>query len=628
MIAETPSSARPLDVQPVVVWPRLADWLPVLAMVAIYTVAFSYLSIRQRAAMYQFDEDLAIFDQIVWNTAQGRPFASTLIQHAGNMFGDHFSPAIALFVPFDWLRPNATNLLIGQSLALALAAVPLYALARTRIGVLGGWAIAASYLAFPPLHGVNLFQFHEIALVALPLTLALLAIERGWRWRFIAAALLALSVKEEVAIVVAALGSLWWLRRRDWRMTIATVGLGIVVGIVTMGIILPRLNAADSGYYYVRRYAYLGDTPFEMMRSAITSPSLIVSRLVAPDRLRFVSQLVLPLLALPLVGWEMVVAAVPILGYLLLSESADQYRIDRHYLAPLLPFLFVGATLGIARLARGQRRPAAALAVAMLVAVALDSMLLGQTPWSRGYDPAPNEATYRTVQVRRLVDRVPPDVPVAASRNLLSWFSRRERVYRFPELGDAEHVLIDFRELRYPAAYDLDGGALGRLLASDRYRFVDSAGGAVYFVRGDPTGATVGADAPTRFGDDLLLTAIRVRYTPSRTTAELTLDWQADRPTRVPLTVFVHALDSAGERIGQHDAWPVDGLVPTTLFPAHHVIPDTHTLALARDPGPRVRFVVGVYEAASGRRLPIVSRGLPGGPDTVEIDATIELSAP
>jgi hypothetical protein len=47
---------------------------------------------------------------------------------------------------------------------------------------------------------------------------------------------------------------------------------------------------------------------------------------------------------------------------------------------------------------------------------------------------------------------VPADASVAASRNALTPFSRRERVYRFPNLGDAEYVLLDFRELRHPAA--------------------------------------------------------------------------------------------------------------------------------------------------------------------------------
>src|SRR5205085_1338905 len=116
-------------------------------------------------ATFHFDEDLAIYDQIVWNTAHGRVFASTLIQHADNMLGDHFSPIVAVFVPLYWLRSTPNWLLLGQTAALGAAALPLYAFARPRLGTVGALALAGAYLAYPALHFVNLFQFHEIALI-------------------------------------------------------------------------------------------------------------------------------------------------------------------------------------------------------------------------------------------------------------------------------------------------------------------------------------------------------------------------------------------------------------------------------------------------------------------------------
>src|SRR5438874_979843 len=84
-------------------------------LVGVYTYVLSVLSIRERAALYQFDEDLAIYDQIVWNTSRGRIFVSTLIQHATNMLGDHFSPVVAAFVPIYWVWPDPRVLLVGQS---------------------------------------------------------------------------------------------------------------------------------------------------------------------------------------------------------------------------------------------------------------------------------------------------------------------------------------------------------------------------------------------------------------------------------------------------------------------------------------------------------------------------------
>jgi uncharacterized membrane protein len=581
---------------------RLRAWAPVVTLVLVYTALFGYLSLRRRWAMWHFDEDLAIYDQVVWNSSRGRLFASTLIQHADNMLGDHFSPIVAVFAPLYWLRATPSWLLLGQTAALAVAALPLYAFARPRLGARAATAVAAAYLAYPALHFVNLFQFHEIALIVLPLSCALLAIDRGHRGWFLASAVAVLLVKEEAAIVVVGLAFVWLLARRDWRMALGTTALGVGTGLLTMGVVLPRFNTADTGYYYVRRYAYLGDTPLEMAWTALTSPRLVLERLLAPDRLRYLAQLFGPVLLLPLVGWPFLAGALPVFGYLLLAESPDQYAIDRHYLSPLLPFLWFGAVLGVQRVGHWA-------APALLVGSLAASYLFGPTPLSRTYDPGPDIVTAHTHHLRRFVSEVPPDAPVSANRNLLSWFSRRERVYRFPEVGDAHYVVLDFRELRHPAAFGLDGGAVGRLIESPDFRLADTADGALLFERGDPSAwPDARAGVATRFGDAIELVDFTIA--PD----EVRLIWRALAKPAASYQVFVHVLDARGERIAQRDGPPVDGLLPTDTWPAGRVVPERRRLATD---GTKVQ--VGMYDGHDGKRLPVTQRGVPGGSDWVDL---------
>src|SRR5438034_5815385 len=110
-----------------------AHWLLPIALAALYAAVLGWLSVEQRRTLFHFDEDLAIYDQVVWNTAHGRLFASTLIEHADNLLGDHFSPVVAIFAPVYWLAPSANVLLLGQAVALGLAVLPLYAFARCRL---------------------------------------------------------------------------------------------------------------------------------------------------------------------------------------------------------------------------------------------------------------------------------------------------------------------------------------------------------------------------------------------------------------------------------------------------------------------------------------------------------------
>jgi uncharacterized membrane protein len=582
-------------------------WLVPIALAALEATWLAWLSVRQRWAMFQFDDDLANYDQVIWNTTQGRWFASTTIEHANNWFGDHFSPVIALFVPLYLLRPTPSWLLVGQAVALAAGVLPLFAFARRELGLPAAWLIALAYAAYPGLHHVALFQMHEIALIVPPLMLALLAVELGRRRLFFGAALACLTVKEEAAVVVMSLGLLWLLRRRDARAALGCVALGALWGYVGVGLIVPWVNSGGTGYLYQQRYAHLGRTPLEMAATLLTRPAYVLSILTTPERLRFLAGLFGPLLLLPLIGWEYLLTAGPIFGYLLLSSSPDMWSIERHYQATLVPFLFFGLVLGLRRLRAwiAPPAPAAAVAVAALAAA-----------WLIGPTPAVQE-TAHTRDLRRLIAAVPPDAPVSASRNVLSFFTRRERVYRFPVLGDAEYVLWDFRELRHPGAFGLDGGAFGRLVESPDYRMVDSAAGAVLFRRGDPRAWDGGP--PTRFGSDIELLAYQTRAAEDGA-LEVALHWRALRRVDAQYTAFVHLLDARGERVGQSDGAPVDGLMPTDTWTPGHVVVDRH---VARAGAAPARLQLGLYDPRDGRRLPITARGLPGPGDTVDVPLTL-----
>jgi uncharacterized membrane protein len=580
-----------------------AAWIVPIGLAVLEATWLAWLSIRQRWAMFQFDDDLANYDQVIWNTTRGRWFASTTIEHANNWFGDHFSPVVALFVPLYMLWPTPSWLLVAQAAALALGGLPLFAFARRELGLAAAGLIALAYAAYPGLHHVALFQMHEIALIVPPLMLALLAVELGRRRLFFGAALAALTVKEEAAVIVASLGLLWLLRRRDARAALGCVGLGAAWGYIGVGLIVPWVNSGGTGYLYQQRYAHLGRSPAEIAATLLTRPTYVLGILTAPERLRFLGGLFGPLLALPLIGWEYLLTAGPIFGYLLLSSSPDMWSLERHYQAPLAPFLFFGLVLGLSRL----RRFVAPVASAAVVAAAALA-----AAWLIGPSPVVAE-TAHTRDLRRLIAQVPPDAPVSASRNVLSYFTRRERAYRFPVLGDAEYVLWDFRELRHPGAFGLDGGAFGRLVESPRYRMVDSAAGAVLFQRGDP--AAWAGGAPTRFGDDLELLAYRIRAGEDGR-LEVALVWRALRRVGGQYTAFVHLLDAGGQRVGQSDAAPVDGLMPTDTWVPGHVVVDTHA---TRPTAPPARLQLGLYDPRDGRRLPITARGLPGPSDTVDV---------
>ncbi len=103
----------------------------------------------------------------------------------------------------------------------------------------------------------------------------------------------------------------------------------------------------------------------------------------------------------------------------------------------------------------------------------------------------------------------------------------------------------------------------------------------------------------------------------------VTLYWRALGESETSYKVFLHLVSEEGTVVAQHDSPPALGASPTTSWIRDQVVADQHTLALppALAPG-RYRLLTGLYDEATGRRLPSDGRG-----DTVEL-ATFFVDAP
>ena len=80
----------------------------------------------------------------------------------------------------------------------------------------------------------------------------------------------------------------------------------------------------------------------------------------------------------------------------------------------------------------------------------------------------------------------------------------------------------------------------------------------------------------------------------------MTLYWHALDFPRVEYSVFVHALDSAGENVGQSDGPPA--AVPMWCWIPGEVVADERTLDVSAE---AVEVGVGLYDPLTGVRLPV-----------------------
>jgi 4-amino-4-deoxy-L-arabinose transferase-like glycosyltransferase len=110
-------------------------------------------------------------------------------------------------------------------------------------------------------------------------------------------------------------------------------------------------------------------------------------------------------------------------------------------------------------------------------------------------------------------------------------------------------------------------------------------------------------------------------------TLPLTLYWQAGGPTDLDYTVFVHLVGPDGQSHGQVDCFPAAGAAPTTSWADGQVVVDEMALPVAADaPAGLYHVAVGMYDAASGGRLPVNNAAgqlLPGAQAVLPLEITI-----
>jgi hypothetical protein len=113
--------------------------------------------------------------------------------------------------------------------------------------------------------------------------------------------------------------------------------------------------------------------------------------------------------------------------------------------------------------------------------------------------------------------------------------------------------------------------------------------------------------ANANFGDQLELLGYDLH--PDANPPSVVLYWRGASAMNVSYTAFVHLLDQGGKVIAQVDHVPGNGAFPTTGWLPGEVIADEYQLtALAPSGSSAEQLEVGLYDPATGERLPVVDK--------------------
>jgi uncharacterized membrane protein len=464
-----------------------------LAAVAAYAAGFGALSVLRHRSFETGRFDLGNMVQAVWSTAHGDPLEVTnLAGEQTSRLASHVDPILVLFAPLWLVWPNPSMLLVVQSVAIALGALPVFWLARKHLASpRAGLGFALAYLLYPATQWVTLSEFHPVALACPLLLFAFWYLDEDRLVPFAMFAILASLTKEEVPLAVAGLGA-WYALARRRRAAGAVIALaGIAAAAIAVGVVQPHFG--EAGDPFAGRYDEVGGSIGGILKTAVTDPVTLFRVSFDERGLGYLVRLLVPLAFLPLASPLALLPALPDLALNLLSSTRTQTSIHFHYTAPLIPAFFAAAIFTAAKL-RGNVAPL--LVALMLVA----NFALGAIPaW--GWIPGDKDLQARSALVsehdriaERALELIPSDAVVSASNSLGAHLSARRRILSFPVRADAQWIAVDERSPGYldriaPGPYRI---AIRRLRADRGWRVVFDDDGVLVFRRE----SSAGADTP------------------------------------------------------------------------------------------------------------------------------------
>ncbi len=462
-MASVDLAARPSEPIAAVAGARLRAVHPAAVVVAlgvaVWIIVFGVLVWRRHALYGTIDFDLGIHDQSVWLLSRGHSFSTV---RGLPVFGHHATFGYLLLVPFYWFGAGPQLLDLFQVTVLALGAVPIYLLARDRLA--SPWAAVVPAMVWLLLPAVQWFAwetFHPEVVAIVPVLCAYLAAERkriGWYWIWVA---LAIVWKEDLALLFIGLGLLYLLRRRI-RLGAATIAVSTVWFVAFAMVMVPQL--AGGRTVYGPLYGDLGDTPTEVVGTAIEDPGAIAVRLRDNGAPSYAVQLMAPMAFTPLAAPGLLLLGAPQAVVNLLSTANFTWDVRYHYAALPVVALALGMVEGISAIDRWARRRAPSQATAVrrgvlgltLAAALYSTWAWGPSPVSMRFEDGywPKGRTESTDAKDAAVAAIPGGAAVSADYNLVPHLSHRELIYTFPNPWISSNYGVDGRGLPDPATVE------------------------------------------------------------------------------------------------------------------------------------------------------------------------------
>ncbi|MBU0611775.1 MAG: DUF2079 domain-containing protein [Armatimonadetes bacterium] len=420
------------------------------ALVTVWSATVGYMVLIRWWNLAQATADVSLYEQSLANTFRGHFMQTTFGTPVGwemlSRFGDHFEAILICFLPFYALWHSPVWLLLGQTITIGSAAVPIVALTRRWSGsAVAGLVLAGAYLCHP---GIQAGVFDDVHPSALGGPLALWGLWLALSGRPALSLLFfvpAMGAKENLPGVVFMCGLfIAWKSNRRFGLALAT--LALFWEIMAMKVIIPHFTAWD-GYRWRDCVGVL--EPGQLSRGVVG---------FAVRRLDYLLQMSVPMAGLCFLAPGALAIAATEMFVHFTSSSQWMLLLAYHYHIEILTGMMAASAAGFAWVRHtavrrgGAAGPAAGRAVTIgLTAAVLYGLLTGPSlvrdfPWDFWRLPSP-EAN----RVHALLARIPPEAAILTNDGTTAnYFGEHEWLMCDPLPGSVDASIVrDLAQANY-----------------------------------------------------------------------------------------------------------------------------------------------------------------------------------
>jgi uncharacterized membrane protein len=371
--------------------------------------------------------DIAGYTQALWLLGEGyRPEVTVF---GGNHILElHWSLVLYLLVPLSVLLDTARLLVVVQAIALGLAVLPLWRLARSvcRLRVGAATVLVLAYGLHPATWTLGTVDFHPEAL-AVPALITVLYAGAARRWvLYWVAVAVVLACRADLGLAVAGHGVVL-LSDGERRAGLWSLGVGSFWSLSLLLVVQPLVGDAE---FAGGQYASYGGSLAEVVSTMFRNPELVLSDLAAEDNLDLIVGLLAPVIFLPLLAVRYVLAAVPLLALYMVADAAGPSAVAERS-ALLLAVVMVASTFALKRMGDvGVDRVFVDGRIQAAVLLASALLFLTQSPTSPYREPWSWSATDADRAVLEAVELLGPEVAVRASPSALVPLAERPWLYQ------------------------------------------------------------------------------------------------------------------------------------------------------------------------------------------------------